>query len=431
MSSKMYRSRERVIAGVAGGLAQHLGVSARNVRLILAASSLFFGAGIVFYAWLWMLVPLKGDSAANAFVDDDGNPRLKLFRPNEAALAQAKETAAANGSDAEPAWTQRRGLKELALGFGLLMAGIALFGGNAVSGVAFGTMLPVIVIGAGAVLAWSQLDASRREGFFATAGFKSPLAIIRFIAGVVLVIVGVLIVVIGSGSVAVAWGSIVASLAVLAGVALVLAPWALKFWRDFQDERTGRIKASERAEIGAHLHDSVLQTLALIQKRADSPQDVLKLARAQERELRQWIYQESDPAVDEQLVARVKAVCAEVEDLYGQAVEVVAVGDAQLSERGYSLVQATREAVLNAARHGGTTVSVYLEANEKTVDVFIKDRGKGFDLDAVPSDRLGVKESLIGRMQRNGGQAEIISSSDGTEVRLHMQVAQVPVEEKK
>lgn len=412
MSAKMYRSTDRVVAGVGAGLAEHLGLRVTTVRIILAASCLFFGAGLVFYAWLWILVPLKGEAPANAFLDDDGNPRLRLFRPN----ATAAQTAPEDGAK-----TQRKslGMREILIGGGLLIAAIAIFGGPARSAVNWSTVLPVIVIATGAVLAWMQLDATRRAGFLSAAQIGTPLSIARFVAGIVLVIAGVLIVVTGSGSWALAWGSIVASLAVLAGVVLVLAPWALKFWRDFQDERAGRIRETERAEIAAHLHDSVLQTLALIQNRADSPQDVTRLARAQERELREWIYQDAG-SNHGQLVASVKAVCAEVEDVYGQAVDVVAVGDAELSERGQALVQATREAVLNGVRHGGSSVSVYVEANPKGVDVFVKDRGKGFDISTVPTDRLGVKESVVGRMQRNGGTAEIISSTDGTEVRLHL-----------
>ena len=199
------------------------------------------------------------------------------------------------------------------------------------------------------------------------------------------------------------WASVVASLAVLAGVGLVLAPWALKFWREFQDERAGRIRESERAEIAAHLHDSVLQTLALIQKNANSATDVTRLARAQERELREWIYQEHERNSGA-LVERVKAVCAEAEDLYGQAVEVVAVGDTELTERGNALVQATREAVMNGVRHGGTPVSVYLEAGRARVWMSSSRTGaQALTSAAIPADRLGVRESVVGRMPRNGG----------------------------
>lgn len=412
MSAKMYRSPERVVAGVGAGLADHLGLRVNTVRVILAVSCLFFGAGLVFYAWLWIMVPVRGEEQERALVDDDGNPRLKLFRPGP---NSGPETA----PQAEGLTRRNLGTKEILIGGGLLVAAVALFGGPASSAVSWGTVMPLIVIATGAVLAWMQLDSTRKAGLLSAANLSTPLTIARFVAGIILVIAGVLIIVTGSGSVALAWGSVIASLAVLAGVALVLAPWVLKFWRDFQNERTGRIRETERAEIAAHLHDSVLQTLALIQNRADSPLDVARLARAQERELREWIYQDAGENHG-QLVARVKAVCAEVEDVYGQAVDVVAVGDAELSDRGQALVQATREAVLNGVRHGGSSVSVYIEAGAKGVEVFIKDRGKGFDISTVPADRLGVKESVIGRMQRNGGTAEIISSADGTEVRLHL-----------
>ncbi len=282
-----------------------------------------------------------------------------------------------------------------------------------------GTLIPVGVIAAGAVIAWMQLDDTRRTGLMNVAGAEKPAGVLRLTAGLVLVVAGVLIVVAGGGSWDLVWPSILASLAVLAGVALVLAPWGLKFWRDFQAERAGRIRETERAEIAAHLHDSVLQTLALIQKRAASETDVLRLARAQERELREWIYQDASRSPGN-LVARIKGIAAELEDTYAHPVDVVAVGDALMTERGEALAQAAREAMLNAARHAGTAVSVYLEATPDRTDIFVKDRGPGFDQNAIPSDRLGVRESVIGRMQRHGGTAVILTGKDGTEVRLSL-----------
>ncbi|HSN35184.1 MAG TPA: ATP-binding protein, partial [Arthrobacter sp.] len=180
-----------------------------------------------------------------------------------------------------------------------------------------------------------------------------------------------------------------------------------------------RIRATERAEIAAHLHDSVLQTLALIQRRAGNETDVVRLARAQERELRGWLYRDPDKEAG-QLSEGIQAAAAEVEDSLGHAVEVVSVGDCAMSERHEALVQAAREAMLNAARHGGGPVSVYLEVADGSAEVFVKDRGPGFDPDAVPADRLGVRESIIGRMNRHGGTATITSSQDGTEVRLRL-----------
>ena len=420
MSAKMYRSADRMVAGVCAGLADHLGMRVGTVRAIMAGSCFVFGAGLVFYAWLWILVPLTGEDAAPGAprLEDDGGPRLRLFRPAPAGEAGAAG-AAGPGRGFPPGRGTTVGLKEILVGGALVVVALLLFGARAGVNLNLGMLIPLGAIAAGAVLAWMQLDATRRVGLLNAARMDTPLSVARFAAGIVLVVAGVLILVTGSGSWSLVWASVVASLAVLAGVGLVLAPWALKFWRDFQGERAGRIREAQRAEIAAHLHDSVLQTLALIQKRADSPQEVSRLARAQERELRNWIYEdpEQDPG---KLAARIKAVCAEVEDLHGQPVELVTVGDVGLGESMRALVQATREAVLNGVRHGGTAVSVYVEAAPSGVDVFVKDRGAGFDPAAVPADRLGVRESVVGRMQRHGGSAEIISSPEGTEVRLHL-----------
>jgi signal transduction histidine kinase len=247
---------------------------------------------------------------------------------------------------------------------------------------------------------------------------------VRLGAGLALVATGVTLAISGSQ-----WNvlglALLASLAVLAGVALVLLPWGLKFWRDFGAERAARVREEERAEIAAHLHDSVLQTLAVIQRRAGNEADVTRLARAQERELREWLYRDSRRG-DGTFTDRLKALAAAVEDAHGQPVDVVCVGDAPLDgahrERAEALLQAAREAMLNAARHGGGPVSVYAEAGAGAIDVFVKDRGPGFDPDAVPSDRLGVRESIVGRMRRHGGEAKIVSGPDGTEVRLHLRL---------
>ncbi|ALE07048.1 hypothetical protein AL755_18870 [Arthrobacter sp. ERGS1:01] len=420
MSAKMYRSQDRKVAGVCGGLAEHLGMRVGTVRAIMIGASFFFGAGLAFYAWLWVFVPMAGEDAgiAGPLLDDDGNPRLKLFRPAADGVAGSVPSPPAGASPGSSPGASL-GVREILVGGALVVAAFFLFSRQTGMNLNLGVLVPLAVIAAGAVLAWRQIDATRRVGLLNAAKMNSPMSIARFAAGLVLVIAGVLIIVTGTGSWTLVWSSVVASLAVLAGVGLVLAPWALKFWRDFQAERAGRIRATERAEIAAHLHDSVLQTLALIQKRADSPQDVSRLARAQERELRDWIYQDAGHDAGK-LVAGIKAVCAEVEDLHGLPVEVVTVGDAELDDAMRALVQATREAVLNGVRHGGTAVSVYVEATGAGVEVFIKDRGAGFDPATVPADRLGVRESVRGRMQRNGGTAEIISSAEGTEVRLRL-----------
>jgi signal transduction histidine kinase len=214
--------------------------------------------------------------------------------------------------------------------------------------------------------------------------------------------------------------AVAAGLAVLAGVALVLAPWWLRMIRALGDERAATARESERADIAAHLHDSVLQTLAVIRARADDPDTVRRLARAQERELREWLYADR-AAQGTSIAALFREIAGEVEDVTGGEVGIVIVGDLVPTSALEALVSATREALLNAARHGAPPVSLYVEVTEKSVDVFVKDRGPGFSLDQIAADRLGVRESILGRVRRQGGQAKIISSpGNGAEIRLSM-----------
>jgi signal transduction histidine kinase len=215
---------------------------------------------------------------------------------------------------------------------------------------------------------------------------------------------------------------------VLAAVG-VLGPWAVRLWRELSAERTKRVREEERAEMAAHLHDSVLQTLALIQNRAGASSEVARIARAQERELREWLYA-GVGAAESDLATDLKDYAAALELDYPARIDVVVVG--QTSERSSGeLAAAAREAMLNAARHAGGEVSVYIEtaadpstdAAAAAVDVFIRDRGPGFDPQQVPEDRLGVRESIIGRMRRAGGSASVGpgAGGTGTEVHLHFE----------
>jgi signal transduction histidine kinase len=222
-----------------------------------------------------------------------------------------------------------------------------------------------------------------------------------------------------------------AALAVLVGIALLAGPYVVRITQDLSEERLMRIRAQERAEVAAHVHDSVLHTLTLIQRSADDPREVARLARAQERELRAWLYKPEGRGQDEAeapdtLAEAMKAAAAEVEDHHGVPIEVVVVGDCPLDERLGAQLQAAREAMVNAAKYGGQggPVQVYAEVEGPAVFVSIRDRGPGFDLDAVPEDRMGVRESIIGRMQRNGGTARLRSAPDGgTVVELEMERA--------
>jgi signal transduction histidine kinase len=283
-----------------------------------------------------------------------------------------------------------------------------------------GFVLPLLVVGAGAIIAYAQLDEVERNRWAERSGVGTRMAVLRIIGGLVLVVFGILLLVVQEADVGQLGRTLLAALAVLAGSILVLAPWGLRMWRDLDDERAARVRESERADIAAHLHDSVLQTLALIQRKSADSAEVMRLARAQERDLRGWLYGASavDPST---LAARVAAIAAEAEDVHGAVVDVVSVGDRPVDDRTRALLAALREAVFNAARHAGAPVQVYVESGPNGVEAFVRDRGVGFDLAAVPEDRLGVRESVVGRMERHGGKARVNSTpGDGTEVRLLM-----------
>ena len=206
----------------------------------------------------------------------------------------------------------------------------------------------------------------------------------------------------------------------LAGLGVVLAPWLHRSRTALNQARADKVRADARADMAAHLHDSVLQTLALIQRQSDDPKAVQQLARRQERELRTWLYGEEQP--EETLKVALTAAAAEVEDERGVPVEVVMVGDCDTSDPVQALVRAAREAMVNAAKHSGADkIDVYAEVSEELIEVFVRDRGQGFDADDVAEDRLGVKRSIIDRMARHGGTATVRSRpGDGTEVRLEI-----------
>lgn len=255
----------------------------------------------------------------------------------------------------------------------------------------------------------------------------------RILAGVAMglaqVVVGAMLVATGAGLLVTAHGSsgarrdMVAAAAVCAGLALVAGPWWWRLSHDLTEESQERIRTQERDEVAAHIHDSVLQTLALIQRNCGKPKTVATLARQQERELRSWLYG-TPPVTDpeESLAAALQRVSDEVEDLHGVNVETVEVGDCPVDEHLAALVASSREALANAARHSGVAaVSAYLEVEPHQVTVFVRDRGCGFDPEHVPDDRHGIAESIVGRMSRHGGKANIRSHTDeGTEVELVM-----------
>jgi signal transduction histidine kinase len=224
-----------------------------------------------------------------------------------------------------------------------------------------------------------------------------------------------------------AGGAALAALVVTVALTLISAPLWWTMVRRLAAERMARARTQERAEMAAHLHDSVLQTLALMQKRAGDPDEVAKLARRQERELRSWLAGDEPARPGERLADALRATATEVEESHGAVVEAVVVGDAPLDERLEALVAATREALTNAAKFAsdGGEVRLYAEIENGAARVFVDDRGPGFDPEAIPEDRRGVRESIIGRMERHGGRAEIRSAPEsGTEVELEIETGE-------
>ncbi|WP_338063822.1 sensor histidine kinase [Actinomyces ruminis] len=213
--------------------------------------------------------------------------------------------------------------------------------------------------------------------------------------------------------------------ALVLGIGLVLAPLWLRTNRALSDTRAAEAREAERADIAAHLHDSVLQTLTLIRKRADDPETVARLARSQERELRAWLYTDR-PEAATSTADVLRDLVAEIEDRHGVEVELVIVGDRPPDAATEVVVAAAREALSNAVRHGAAPVSAYAEISVDHLDVFVRDHGTGFDLATVAPDRHGVKESIIGRMERHGGHATVRCRENGTEVHLSLAAPAVP-----
>jgi len=363
------------------------------VRVVFVALAGLGGAGLIGSALLWAFLPATD---------------TRTRRPGTARDRQ-----------------QAVGL--VVLGVGLALAGAAL--GTAWAGWVTGP-LGVALIGAGVV--WRTADASQRTRWRSGAGAVSGvllggrMALLRVLAGAALVTSGIAVFLLNQGNLGQARFALLAAAATLVGVAVLTVPWWLRLMRALGEERRARIRTEERAEIAAHLHDSVLQTLALIQQQSDSAREVRRLARGQERELRSWLYgpqgygQPQINGAAQTFAATLHAAAGEVEDTYAVSMHVVVVGDCSLDEPLPALVQASREAMVNAAKHAGVSeVSVYAEVEPAQVHVFIRDRGVGFDPATVAADRHGLADSIHGRMQRHGGTVTLRTApGEGTEVQL-------------
>lgn len=413
-----------MLAGVCAGLAEHLDVPVTWVRAGMLALGLFAGAGALLYVWLWVTVADEGADGADELGDGVRRMREALTKPFSEPVAPSPPS--------RRSWP----VAELLLGGALLVAGLGLALTQLGVEIDLAVLLPAMLVLVGVGLTWWQIaDRHRPERNLVP----------RVLGALALVAVGVLTFFVTARQPS-ALTVIAAALAVLAGVALALAPWLLRVNRELIEERSGRAREAERAEIAAHLHDSVLQTLAAIQQRSEPGSDVARLARGQERELREWLFRASDgaeaparQAVDSALREHAALLEAEYPVRFDLVSVGVSTGDA--SDVPGPVVAAAREAMLNAARHAGGDVTVYLELTPARVSIDITDRGPGlgavlvepggdgaspdFDPSALPDGRMGIRESIIGRMERAGGTARIVTGpgGSGTSVRLSLRLA--------
>jgi signal transduction histidine kinase/phage shock protein PspC (stress-responsive transcriptional regulator) len=398
--------RGRVLGGVCAGLGRRLGIDPVILRIAFVAAALSGGVGILAYGVLWAFLPAEGERESV----------MDLVR------------------DRRGSWETGLGAALLALSALLLFRELGLWFSDAL-------VWPVVLAAGGAALIWRLLSSADRDPREKPAAPLSPsrpatTAGARAVAlprlglgalggaglGAALVIGAALLFLQANDALGPARDVVLAVVVVLIGVALILAPWWWRLVRALTTERAERIRSQERAEVAAHLHDSVLQTLALIRRRADQPQEVAGLARAQERELRSWLSGKPPARADESLAAAIEAAAAEIEAAHGTPIEVVTVGDRPLDRRGEAMVAAAREALVNAAKFAGEApISVYLEVSDGRVSAFVRDRGPGFDPQEVSPDRRGVRDSIIGRMERHGGRAVVRSNGDGTEVELELE----------
>ncbi len=390
----------RVVGGVAAGVARRFGWDPTIVRIVFVVFGFGGGTGAVAYVVGWLA--LRRDDEERSIL----------------------QQSAHDG-----------GTVALALGMATLL--VAVLSALAVAGLPFaaGLVWPAALAGGGLVVVWRDGDEGERAAIRRITSHLPALdqmgmrtrrgLILRTVLALAIASVGIGAIIVDERPLGGLGEGVVAAITILVGFVVVFGPFWLRLGRELAEERRERVRTQERAEMAAHVHDSVLQTLALIQKRADDPRQVVALARAQERELRQWLFEDRRPTAadaDLRLAAALAAVEAEVEAAHGVAVESVTVGDCELDEDLAALVDAGREAAVNAAKwSGAATVSLFAEVDAEQVSLFVRDRGAGFDLASVASDRRGITQSIQGRMTRHGGRVAIRTApGGGTEVALRM-----------
>jgi signal transduction histidine kinase len=387
-----------MLGGVAEGISARTGIDVTLIRIAFVLTALgAFGAAA--YVLAWLLIPVSGE----------------------------------NTGIASKALADRRGLA-LAAGLGSLLV-VVLATASALGASWVGTLAtPLVITAVGMVLVVRNATGPEQDRIrqltdalaSLTESHERSRIVLRVLVGAVLLGGGITLILLAGHSAGELLQPLGGALLVLAALVVVLGPWWLRIARDLLVERQARVRAEERADMAARVHDSVLQTLALIQRRSGDPQQVIQLARAQERELRSWLFDGRAPGSMDELgmtfAGGVRLIEQEVESRHGVPVDAVIVGDCELDDDLRALLAAGREATVNAVKWSGAdVVSIFAEVEADEVSLYVRDRGKGFDPAVVPGDRQGLAESIRGRMARRGGAAVIRSApGEGTEVSLTM-----------
>jgi signal transduction histidine kinase len=376
------RSADRILLGVAGGFARRWRVDPTLLRAAVGLLALAGGIGVALYA---------------------------------VGIALSEPRPTTNGAPQEATPMQRRnfavGLATLAV---LLAArDIGLWPGNEV-------MIPASIVAVAVVVIWAPATGANGDNGGAVRRLAA-VPVVRWVIGAILAIAGVAALADLTGGLRDVGRSVSAIAIALAGIGVIAAPALGRLLANLDTERTLRVREEERAALAAHLHDSVLQSLVLIQ-RADDPRRMVSLARRQERELRSWLYGAGSVGEPSSLTAAVESMAAAIEVDHEMRVEAVIVGDAPLDETARAFLGALREAATNAARHSGADhIDVYVEADVTELAGFVRDTGGGFDPAAVPADRHGIADSIVGRIDRAGGHVVVTSHpNEGTEVEIQL-----------
>lgn len=370
---------DRWVGGAASAIAREVGVQPLIIRAAFVALTMVGGWGLLLYAiaWAW----------------------LAVFAP----------------SQISPYSPSPKGATSLHrhLGIALVVVGLIALLGLLTPAAFTSISWPIGFVFTGALIAWSR-GSNEEEGIS---------TLVRIVAGLTVAIGGIIAFAALSYSLWQALVALIFGVAIVGGITIIAAPSVVQLARSLDGERLDRIRLDERARISAHLHDSVLQTLTLIQRNADDPQRSVQLARQQERELRNWLYGPTTTTPDGvNLGPALEQAASEVEALHGVQIDVVAVGDngQAVPADVVALIAATKEAMTNAAVHSGVDrIDVFAERNLDGIEIFVRDTGVGFDPESIGHDRHGVRDSIMARMERAGGNASVYSSPEtGTEVEL-------------